>query len=159
MTHDKTIPQHILDEIVSDSNSGDLVFITEDGKCVSDKCFVFQYLPELQSFECEKCEYSHDSTTVLVKHVKTNHIRKALYQLYSRGNIEQLAEILNIPTIQNQTLFDQTTVQIITNADNHQINAIGKPNFESTTLFTEDDFQVKEKEKKKKRKNKEKNKK
>ena len=153
LTRDNNTSEDILAELVSGSVSGDLVFITQDGKCAADKCFVFHHLPELKTFSCEKCEHSHDRTTILVQHMKTKHLREALYQLYIVGDSQLLAEALNIPSTHNERIFDQTTVQFVNN-----VTFLGQSSFESTTMDIPDDFQStpsnkKTKKKRKKQKN------
>ena len=149
LTRDNNTSEDILAELVSGSVSGDLVFITQDGKCAADKCFVFHHLPELKTFSCEKCEHSHDSTTILVQHMKTKHLREALYQLYIVGDSQLLAEALNIPSTHNERIFDQTTVQIVDN-----ITFLAQPSFESTRMDIPDDFQSRPSNQKRKKKQK-----
>ena len=146
LRRDDIATQEILKGLVSGDQYGDLVFITADGKCVSDKVLVFHYFPIMQTFQCEKCENSHDQTVLMITHVKTDHLKNALYQLCTFGNAQLLSDILNIPLSQSRNLFDQTTLAIgpSQNETNYESMpedmSIGKPSFESTQVNFYFDF-------------------
>ena len=143
LRRDESVYQEILKEHIFSSRNGDLMFITKNGRWVSDKVLVFHYFPILKTFQCDKCVNSHDQTTIVITHVKTNKLKTALYQLFMFGNASPLSHVLSIPVIQNKNIFDQTTLAIPN--DNQSVNetgyesihedlTIGKPSFESTQV-------------------------